>query len=739
MKPGEKLTSILLLFDALFLSACSPRIFGISGSLSGSYSDISSHLTEYNASYFQLSSNNTSHLSFVDLDQNGIKELVSYDWSTRALTTWSMVDAPFLSKLSTASVGSGTEIYYVNFADMNRDSVPDLVFSGRLPARLNVVNVRFGLGDGTFGAQASYDGCDRNYRISIGDVNNDGYDDIVCGTGDVFLNNGDGTLGAPVVYDPAGHGSEQYGFGPQLLDVNQDGFIDAVGTAGVLINQAGAGFAPIATYGGFGFKAIADVNGDGFPDGATINGGTDVDIYLNQGDGTFAFDSQINVSGTDLDYLTFSDLNGDGIKDLVVADRIALKTSIYINDGQGVFTHLSDFTSAAGYSLMDSILVDDFDRDGDNDIAYIDGHLTAATYILLNDGQGHFEKTLNRKSVNTPIQGALALAGDLNGDGFPDLFSFLQDSTYQVHLNQGDGSFGATVDTGAGSASHAGFYDFNHDGFLDVLYCSDQIYLQLGNGDGTFAAPNSYVISAGMSTSCVAADFNLDGHLDVVATDYSAASVVYRFGNGDGTLGAEVAIVSVNEPIAIRAADMNDDGYPDLLELNVIGSASFDVLLYLNQQNGTFSAASVIASGSTTLSGYGGFEVSDLDQDGGLDIVVMADQISTYKNLNNGTWAPAVHYSGMHNFVLSLEHQLTVSDVNQDAYPDLVYVDQGGINGIVSYRINQGDGTFGAPKALMATDPSSIFTIAVAQDMNQDGYPELITTGSEFLISIVEF
>lgn len=145
-----------------------------------------------------------------------------------------------------------------------------------------------------------------------------------------------------------------------------------------------------------------------------------------------------------------------------------------------------------------------------------------------------------------------------------------------------------------------------------------------------------------MATSCVAADFNLDGHLDVIATDVSAPSVVYRFGNGDGTFNAEVAIPSVNEPTSVRAADMNGDGYPDILELNITNGVSFDVLIYLNQQNGTFSAPSVIASGSTTLSGYGGFEVSDFDQDGALDIIVMADQISTYKNLNNGTWAPAV-------------------------------------------------------------------------------------------------
>lgn len=94
----------------------------------------------------------------------------------------------------------------------------------------------------------------------------------------------------------------------------------------------------------------------------------------------------------------------------------------------------------------------------------------------------------------------------------------------------------------------------------------------------------------------------------------------------------------------------------------------------------------------------------------------------------------------MHLFTLSIEHQLVASDVNQDGYPDLVYVDQGGINGIVSYRINQGDGTFGAPKALVVTIPNlAIYSAVIAQDMDQDGYPELISAMDESLISIVGF
>lgn len=68
--------------------------------------------------------------------------------------------------------------------------------------------------------------------------------------------------------------------------------------------------------------------------------------------------------------------------------------------------------------------------------------------------------------------------------------------------------------------------DFNHDGKLDMAIAapvnSTQVYVFLGNGDGTFQPATNYSAGTG-PTSLVAADFNKDGNLDLAVADYATA------------------------------------------------------------------------------------------------------------------------------------------------------------------------------------------------------------------------
>ncbi len=112
--------------------------------------------------------------------------------------------------------------------------------------------------------------------------------------------------------------------------------------------------------------------------------------------------------------------------------------------------------------------------------------------------------------------------GDFNHDGKLDLVvANSGDSSVQVFLGEGKGIFKAQAPIpldGAPVALAVG--DFNRDGILDVVALTQDVFVLLGNGDGTFRFGGIFgagtVNCGGATTGCVtAADFNRDGKLDL--------------------------------------------------------------------------------------------------------------------------------------------------------------------------------------------------------------------------------
>ena len=178
--------------------------------------------------------------------------------------------------------------------------------------------------------------------------------------------------------------------------------------------------------------------------------------------------------------------------------------------------------------------------------------------------------------------------GDLNGDSFPDLVFGVADSNdVWVMLGRGDGTFQASTKYAAGHLPYGvAVADFNGDGKLDIAaanaYGGAGFNILLGNGDGTFRGAVAY--NGDAFGQVIPADLNGDGILDLAlgAADNVVGAAI---GRGDGTFEQVVAYRPGNAPSAIAVGDFNGDGTVDIAVIDFLGN---NVHLLSGNGDGTF-------------------------------------------------------------------------------------------------------------------------------------------------------
>ncbi|MDI1477657.1 FG-GAP-like repeat-containing protein [Polyangium sp. y55x31] len=342
--------------------------------------------------------------------------------------------------------------------------------------------------------------------------------------------------------------------------------------------------------------AVADVNGDGKLDilvanaeaGSIVTPSGSFSAFLGNGDTTVQ--SEVNYTGAPLssNAVVAADVDGDGWLDAVTVNgqtNLLLSNgsiSVYRNLGPsapGSFDAPTNFTTGSPGSVH--LCAGDFDNDGRVDIATTSVTLSQVS-VLFGTGAGSFGAPTFITIPNTGgVQSTIACR-DLNGDGFSDIVVTSPASArLSVLINQGNGSFAAPVAyTNAVNGQTAGiaFGDADGDGTLDILSngaAGRYLFFFKGNGNGTFAngvqsaaAPTTVANSA---LGVVASDFNGDGKLDAyILVTTSSGGVRPMTGNGTGafTSGAVVSTGASPGLNAIATADMDADGYDDLILTN---------------------------------------------------------------------------------------------------------------------------------------------------------------------------
>lgn len=245
-------------------------------------------------------------------------------------------------------------------------------------------------------------------------------------------------------------------------------------------------------------------------------------------------------------------------------------------------------------------------------------------------------------------------AGDVNGDGLPDLYFTSNLGTDRLYLNRGNYRFeDVTARAGVGGAlgwtSGVAMADVNGDGHLDIyvstvshrgLRGGNVLYLNRGDGTFTDATRQFGLEHVGYGTQAAFFDLDGDGDLDVYLLNSSVheergpSAAPQRAPHpraGDRLLrndGARFTDVTARAGIhsgvegyglGVVASDVDGDGCIDLYVANDFQENDF---LYLNDCDGTFTESVTSAMRHTSRFSMG-VDAADVDNDGRPDLVVL--------------------------------------------------------------------------------------------------------------------
>lgn len=669
-----------------------------------------------------------------------------------------LVSAPYLSTLTPSQLIE---------ADINNDNRADiLAFSPTSDDSTVMVFRNIG---GGLAAPESYSfssGGVRASYVATGDVNGDGFDDVVgltLSNADylIRLGSASGLLGPQIT---AMNMADNPVNGPTtfvLADMNGDGRADLVTdisfggqySFGVAMATAGGLFVTPAFYGAGDVSALAvrDIDGDGLNDVIAYNNGAQFEIYLGAANGTLATTPVNITSPIGQGTVAFANLTGNALTDMVISGSEVLIFRNTSTVGAPSFT--TAYTFDPQFEFPSSLVTADIDGDGDQDI--INQQSTTAA-VLRNDG------TTFALAQTYELPSGTSLLLQVDNGLAPDLVTLNTTAdTVEVAFNAGNGRFlGRTpVIPRAPAPGHIYIKDLTGDGILDLVTLSAPGAESLAISRGTTAGFQPAVLrSNGVSGFGDAAleDFTGDGIPDLLIVERSNAvrRLVLHVGTGNSLtyFAAPQVVFEATQGPTSRFEFFAVGNVDGVAGLDVVLTQEDDDLLWTlrNLGNGQFVFGSTVATGDRP----GELTLADFDGDGDLDAaVVNRGGLSPYPvtiHRNNGAGVFATASAGeTFTVVPRFISQITAGDLNADGKPEMI-VSVGSNLTPLSLFIFQNTSSVGDPvnftaRPRLVIGPAATPHVLKLRDINSDGRPDLVvgsdntfTGGTAGVLTVLE-
>lgn len=315
--------------------------------------------------------------------------------------------------------------------------------------------------------------------------------------------------------------------------------------------------------------------------------------------------------------------------------------------------------------------VHDFDKDGDLDIAILGKSTSSENALMIGWRQpGLLQFEFETFSWDSSGGEAAMVVADVDGDGWSDLFTVYGGS--RLFRNDGGGRFlPPQVIDGSSYQPSARVGDLDGDGTEEILAISSDVVIYRYAWDGTALVKTLLFNLPGETHAIELFDVDLDGDLDLAIR--RADPYVLETWTNDGTGAFEHTATLPPVYGLMRAADVNGDGWPDLVSGGL--SVSLPPTICFNDGNGT-----LLAPAPFVQSGLAGFCLEDVDGDGDIDILGGTENGSRLRvHLNDGSGTFTTSQSLIVPLANSLDDDPTVIDLDGDCIPEALVVCMAGV------------------------------------------------------------
>lgn len=436
---------------------------------------------------------------------------------------------------------------------------------------------------------------------------------------------------------------------------------------------------------------VEDFNQDGLPDIAFANEGNEegeagIYIFLARSSGDYPGTPSVRLPGERSNALTAHDLNRDGWPDLVltnafrlrereggiynIVDTVALESPVYWGGADGFSNDRKTLLPTVGPQAVDA---GDLNGDGWPDLVFgqtSGGH----SFVYWGSSKGFAR---NRR-LQIPGNHSAARITDLDGDGHNDLLlsanhqSGSNDAFTTIYRGHERGI--SLTDTIVVPSSHAADLvaaDLDLDGKQDLVVVNmvsgpeggeSPAHLYWGESDGKFSAANRTLLPTTGADAYTAADFNADGHVDILVA-HSPPTIFW--GGEEGYSEERSEALSSQYAFSCRTADFNRDGYLDMA-MSEWEPGIDSTHIYWGGPGGYSEANSQVFK----IRSVRFHTIADLNQDGWVDLLY-PNFIDEYVG---------IFWNGPDGFAQENETRLParatvaleVADLNQDGFLDVI-------------------------------------------------------------------